>query len=220
MKYVNYRTINKDDAGPGDRPELYRNKQYSNKGDIMNEQQQIEARLWDYIDGLGSAEEKSAVEQLIAADKEWQTMHRELLEAHQLLNASELEVPSLRFTKNVMDEIARHHVAPATRTYVNKNIIRGVGAFLGLMMVGFLVFVLGQFHSSGYHSDTPVYNPDLTLLSQYGKSLESDLNKLNWNRVFNNTYVNIFILINMILGFMLLDMYLHRRKEKASHQQA
>jgi hypothetical protein len=179
----------------------------------MNEQQQIEERLWDYIDGLSSAEEKSVVEQLIAGNREWQVKHRELLEAHQLISASELEVPSMRFTKNVMDEIARHHVAPATNSYINKNIIRGIGAFFLLMIVGFLVYVLGQgqFHWSEYHSNNPGTIP---LLSQYGKSLGNNLDKFNWGRVFNNAYVNVFIGINMIIGLTLLDMYLRRRREK------
>ena len=90
----------------------------------MNTQQPMEDRLWDYIDGLSSPAERSAVETLIAANQEWRRKYRELLDVHQLLAGSELEEPSMRFSKNVMEEIARHHVAPATTTYVNKNIIQ------------------------------------------------------------------------------------------------
>ena len=84
---------------------------------------QIEERLWDYIDGLGSPEERSAIQILIAENIEWQHKYKELLNIHQMMNDAELEAPSMRFTKNVMEEIARHHVAPATKTYINKNII-------------------------------------------------------------------------------------------------
>jgi anti-sigma factor RsiW len=73
--------------------------------------EQMDERLWDFIDGLSSPPERSAVEDLIATHGEWQTKYRELLEVHQAMAASELEIPSLRFTKNVMDEIARYQVA-------------------------------------------------------------------------------------------------------------
>ena len=75
-------------------------------------------------------------------------MH-ELLHTHQLLNSSELEAPSMRFTKNVMEEISRYHVAPATKSYINKNIIRGIGAFFLTMIAGLFVYVLAQFKWSG-----------------------------------------------------------------------
>ena len=74
----------------------------------MNTQQQMEERLWDYIDGLSSPAERSAIEELVAANIEWQQKYRELLGVHQLMNSTELEAPSMRFTKNVMEEIARY----------------------------------------------------------------------------------------------------------------
>jgi anti-sigma factor RsiW len=114
----------------------------------MNTQQQMEERLWDYIDGLSSPVERSAIEALIAANAEWRKKYQELLEVHQVMSSSDLEAPSMRFTKNVMEEIARHHVAPATKYYINKNIIRSIAAFFILMIVGFLVYSLGQFNWS------------------------------------------------------------------------
>jgi hypothetical protein len=198
------------DNGPG----LNKDSHHSIKSSLM-QTQEIEERLWDYIDGLSSVGEKSEIEQLIATNREWQIRYRELLAAHELLNASELDAPSMRFTKNVMEEIARHHVAPATRTYINKNIIRSIGAFFLLMIAGFFVFVLGQFHWSGY--TTAPSSPGI--IAQYGTSLSNNLtnniDKFNWGKVLSNTYVNIFIMVNTVLGLFLLDMYLQRRKEKA-----
>ena len=73
----------------------------------MNNPVDIEARLWEYIDGLSVGEERSAVEQLIAENAAWKAKYQELLDMHQSLNLVELEQPSMRFTKNVMEEIAR-----------------------------------------------------------------------------------------------------------------
>src|SRR5690349_8004057 len=84
----------------------------------------MEARLWAYIDGL--SEEASLIEKLVAENREWKEKYAELLDVHQLMGATELEEPSLRFTKNVMEEIARYQIAPATKEYINKKIIWGI----------------------------------------------------------------------------------------------
>ena len=86
--------------------------------------------MWDYIDGNCNEKEKSFIEQLIETNPEWKAKYQELLEVHQLMQTSlELDEPSLRFRQNVMEEIAKYQIAPATKSYINKNIIRGIGAF-------------------------------------------------------------------------------------------
>jgi len=62
----------------------------------------IDDRLWEFIDGQSSKEEKSAIEKLIETNKQWKEKYHELLELHQLVQSSSLEEPSLRFTRNVM----------------------------------------------------------------------------------------------------------------------
>ncbi|OJW54114.1 MAG: hypothetical protein BGO55_10380 [Sphingobacteriales bacterium 50-39] len=161
--------------------------------------------MWDYIDGLGSPEERSAIQILIAENIEWQHKYKELLNIHQMMNDAELEAPSMRFTKNVMEEIARHHVAPATKTYINKNIIRSIGAFFLTLIGGFLVYCLGQFKWSAPSTST-------NILPHIG--LENEMKKLDWSRVFNSAYTNVFILVLVILGLVMLDMYLQRKRQQ------
>lgn len=168
---------------------------------------QIEERLWDYIDGLGNPEERSAIQTLIAENIEWQRKYNELLNVHQLMNDTELETPSMRFAKNVMEEIARYHVAPATRTYINKNIIRGIGAFFLTLIAGFFIYCLGQFKwSAPSTSSTANFVPHI--------GLENEMKKLDWSRVFNGAYTNVFILVLVILGLVMLDMYLQRKRQQ------
>ena len=124
MLYGNYMRINRLSSGLQNGPELY-----TFNDNRMNTEETMEDRLWDYIDGLSSPAEKSAVETLIAAHLEWQRKYKELLNVHQLMTSSDLDAPSMRFSKNVMEEITRYQVAPATKSYINKNIIRGIGAF-------------------------------------------------------------------------------------------
>jgi len=170
----------------------------------MNTEQPMEDRLWNYIDGHSTPAEKSAIEELLATNREWQEKYSELLDVHRLLDASELDGPSLRFTRNVMEEIARFHVAPATGTYINKNIIRGIGAFFLTMIGGLTVFILAQFKWSGQSSDNiGVGDTDLGL---------SKLKNVDVSKAFNGTYITLFMLIAVIMGFVLLDIYLQRKK--------
>jgi hypothetical protein len=204
---VNYKTINKSTGGLDKSSELYSSNTQSIQGGFMNEQQQIEERLWDFIDGSAGESEKSAIEQLIATNIEWKNKYTELISVHQSIYSSELEEPSLRFTKNVMEQIARFHVAPATRSYINRRIIWGIFGFFILMIVGFLVYGFAQLKLS---------NPGLPdIISQYNFSKRIDFSKF-----FNSTYTNIFMLVNVILALILTDMYLQRKKERLTQKKA
>ena len=164
----------------------------------MNTQQQMEERLWTYIDGACAAEEKSAIEKLLDSNAEWQSKYRELLDVHTLLHSTELDEPSMRFTRNVMEEIAKLHIAPATKSYINKKIIYGIGAFFLIMIVGFLVYGMSQIDwSASGDSKLPI-----------------DFGKVNFSVFFNNTYVNMFMMLNVVLGLMFLDRYLANKKKK------
>jgi hypothetical protein len=165
----------------------------------MSTEMNMEERLWDYIDGLSSTEEKSFVEQLIESNSEWKAKYAELLDTHQLMqNHLELDAPSMRFTQNVMEEIARLQIAPATKNYINSKIIWGIGIFFLTLLIGVIGYGLSQINwSRGGDTNLPV-----------------DLTKVNWDKMFNNTYTNAFIMINTVLGLMLIDMYLGKKKQE------
>ena len=166
----------------------------------MNTEQNLEERLWAYIDGTSSSEEKTVIEQLLHSNAEWKEKYSELLNIHQLLQSSELEAPSMRFTKNVMEEISRLHIAPATKTYINKKIIWGIAIFFIALLVGFLVYGFGQ----------------IDWAEQGNTSLPVDISKIDYSKIFNNTYVNIFMMINVVLGLFLVDRYLANKRKKIS----
>ena len=158
----------------------------------------IDDRLWEYIDGQSLIEERSAIEKLIETNKQWKEKYHELLELHQLVQSSTLEEPSLRFTKNVMEEIAKYQIAPATKAYINNKIIWGIGIFFITLIIGFLIYGFGQvdWNASG------------------DNKLPIDISKVDYGKFFNNTYVNVFMMINVVLGLMLLDRYLAAKKKK------
>jgi len=158
----------------------------------------MDERLWEYIDGLSSEKEISSIEKLLETNRQWKEKYNELLEVHQLMQSSMLEEPSLRFTKNVMEEIAKYQIAPATKTYINNKIIWGIGIFFIAMVLGFLVYGFGQIDWSA-NSET---------------KLPVDISKVDFSKFFNNTYVNVFMMINVVLGLMLLDRFLETKKKK------
>jgi hypothetical protein len=158
----------------------------------------IEERLWNYIDGASAADERSAVEKLLQENAEWKAKYSELMEINKLIQSSELEEPSMRFTKNVMEEIAKLHIAPATKTYINKKIIWGISIFFITMLAGFLIYGFGQ----------------MDWTTQGDSKLPVDLTKVDYSKFFNNTYMNVFMMINVILGLFLLDRYLANKRKK------
>lgn len=164
----------------------------------MNTQHNIDERLWNYIDGTAAADEKTVIKKLLETDTAWKAKYHELLEVHQLVQSSELDVPSLRFSKNVMEEIAKLHIAPATKSYINKKIIWALGLFFIVLFVGFLIYGFGQMNFNSGEETT----------------LSKNLNKVDLSKFFSNTWVNAFMMINVVLGLVLLDNFLtDKRKE-------
>lgn len=162
----------------------------------MNADQKMEEKLWLYIDGDLPGDEVAHVERLLEADAAWKAKYRELLEVSALLRASELDAPSMRFTRNVMEEISRMHIAPATRSYINRKIIWGIGMFFITMLAGILVYAFAQLSSGGE-------------TSEIGKTL----NQFDFSKLFSNTWVNVLLGANVILGLVFLDFYLSNRRE-------
>ena len=119
------------------------------------------------------------------------------------MNSSlELDAPSMRFSQNVMEEIAKYQITPATKTYINKKIIYGIGIFFIAMIAGMLIYGLGQVNWSdgGGSSD---------LLTKYNPG------KIDFSKFFNNTYTTVFMMINVVMGLMLLDMWLGKKRKES-----
>jgi len=159
----------------------------------------METTLWNYIDGTMDPAERAQVEQLLQTEPLWQTSYAALLEVHRLMqDSTALEQPSLRFTRNVMEEIARLHIVPAAKKYINPYIIRGIGAFFLVTIASLLIFALAQIDWHQPASTVSfIFNPS----------------RLNWAHLFSNTYINLLMMANIVLALMLLDMYLTRRKK-------
>lgn len=166
----------------------------------MNTRENIEVRLWDYIDGVSSAEERIAIKNLLSNNSEWQAAYVELLSMQQMITSSELEQPSMRFTKNVMDKISLYNASPAVN-YLNKKIIWGIGIAFIALIAGFLIYAFAQ----------------INWTASSGNSYFT-LKNIDFSKFFNSTYTSIFLMANIIAGLMLLDRYLAGKKNQLRRQ--
>ena len=73
-----------------------------------------------------------------------------------------------------------------------------MGLFFITMIIGFLVYGFGQINWSA--------KGDI--------SIPEYINKIDYNKFFNNTYMNVFMMINVVLGLFLLDRYLAVKRKK------
>ena len=162
-------------------------------------QHNMEAQLWEYIDGLSTPQERLFIEELLATNAEWRSKYKELLQFNENLEQTiELEEPSMRFTRNVMEAIATQHIAPAAKTYINKKIIYGIGGFMVSLILGILIYGLAQVEWS---------------TGSTGNGGGFDLGRVDFSGLWNNNYLNAFMIINVVLGLMLLDRYLSFQKK-------
>ncbi|HEX3166817.1 MAG TPA: hypothetical protein VHQ93_11205 [Chitinophagaceae bacterium] len=168
----------------------------------MSQQQNIEQQLWSYIDGLSTNEERSTIQKMIETNLEWKNKYHELIEMHQMLNVAELEQPSMRFTKNIMEEIAKLHIAPATKNYINKKIIWGITGFFITLISVFLIYGFAQVDWNFQDDSKPLV----------------DLSTFNIGKFFNNNFVNGFMMVNVLLGLVLLDRVLANKRKKFHKQ--
>ncbi|MEO6721230.1 MAG: hypothetical protein ABIN67_12745 [Ferruginibacter sp.] len=166
----------------------------------MSKHGNMEEKLWDYIDENITPQEQAFISKLIESDQEWKDKYNELMELHRLMQESiEAEGPSMRFTRNVMEEIARTQLASTTKSYINGKIIMGITSLFMLSLGSLIIYGTAQINWSN------VRNPN--------QPVDLKIVHIDYSKVFNNAYVNIFIMVNIVLAFVLLDMYLTKRKQ-------
>ncbi len=156
----------------------------------------IEERLWDYIDGISSAEEQNAIERLLQTDPAVKQLHEEFLAISSSLKFSELEEPSMRFTKNIMERVALEPAPKALRTQVDKRIIRVISGFFILTLSVLLVITFYQIDwKSGF------------------EAFSFSIPQVDWTKYFSSWMVQAFLVGDVVLGLYMLDRWLHQRRE-------
>ena len=80
----------------------------------------------------------------------------------------------------------------------NTAIIWGIGLFFMTMLVAILVYGFSQMDWSTGESS----------------AIADKLSKIDYSKFFNNTWVNAFMMINVLLGLVLLDNYFSNKRKQ------
>ncbi|MEO8150498.1 MAG: hypothetical protein ABI723_22900 [Bacteroidia bacterium] len=162
----------------------------------------MEEQIWNYIDGTCTEEEKIQFEKLLASNADIKKKYEELLQLNQLFAAAELNEPSMRFTMNVMDAINAAVPVTPLKTFVDQRIIKSIAIFFVGTISVLLIYLLSQMQWSFSSGNNFNFNFDF-----------------DTSKIFSTTFINVFVMINVILGLLLLDKYLHWKKfeKRISH---
>lgn len=162
----------------------------------------IEEKLWNYIDGSCTAEEKQAIAILIAKDEVYMRKYHELLKLNEEFTSMELDEPSMAFTYNVMETIRTQHAQQPLKAAINKRIILGIAIFFIVTIAALVMFALS---SVNWHTaDNSIKVPE----------------QLSVNHVtsfFTGPVIKGFLFFDVVIGLFLLDTYL-RRKSVLKHE--
>ena len=153
-----------------------------------------EQLIWMLIDGELSAEQKKQVEDLIENEPAWKACYNSLSQLDSLMATVDTEQPSMRFTQNVMDEIANHSVAPSSKSYVNKKVILTIAVFLGFALAASIVGIISL----------------LSVSANGGGNLT--LAKWDFASFPAGACLNAMILLNLLFGYLWIAQYLHLKK--------
>jgi hypothetical protein len=168
----------------------------------MQQEQDIEMQIWEYLDKQCTEEESSRIAMLISNDAAWKAKYQEILAFNSSLQDNlELEHPSMRFSQNIMDAIGKEQIAPSVKGYLNKWVIRGIAAFF--------IIVIG------------VMLTDILLSAEWGKSTTSILSGINIKKIkapdlSNSTFIYGFACLNVLAGLLLLDNILRRKRHSTN----
>ncbi|SDM06447.1 hypothetical protein SAMN05421813_105136 [Daejeonella rubra] len=163
----------------------------------------LEQRIWDYLDGTGTDQEREFTKQLIGSDSEFRALYEELRSIHLSVSSLDLDEPSMSFSRNVMDKIQLEPVPGSVKSLIDKRVIYGITAFF-LITITALLGVL-------------FYQTDWT--QQSGLDMpEYKLPEFDTSNYVNSTTINIFFFTDIIIVLYLFDGFLSKRpNSKANH---
>lgn len=157
----------------------------------------MEEKLWEYIDGRCTPDEQESLSALIAGDEAVRLKYNQLLSFSRELAAMEIDEPPMAFTYNVMEAIRAEEAQKPLKASINKRIIMSISAFFVLTIFALLVYTAAgiQWSSVNIASQIP----------SVSKLPEAD-------NFITRPVIMGFMFFDVILGLFLADTYLRRKK--------
>lgn len=159
----------------------------------MNE---IEERVWAYIDGLCTPEEQESISKLIEQDEKYRVKHEQLLALNAELQDMEIDEPPMAFTYNVMEAIRAEEAQKPLKATINKKIIYLIAGFFLVTITALLIYLLSSINWSAMHSSAPMVN-----------SLKVPATK----SYLSSPVLKVFMFFDVIMALAFFDSYLRKR---------
>jgi hypothetical protein len=156
----------------------------------------IEERLWSYIDGTCPADEKKAIDILIAQDEAYRRKYDELLALNQEFSKMELDEPSMAFTYNVMETIRAEHAQQPLKAGIDKRIIKVIAGFFIVSISLLLIYMLSTTHVGTVN---------------FSGQLPESIKLPDLKNYISRPLLEAFFFFDLVLGMFLFDAYLRKR---------
>lgn len=128
--------------------------------------EEMEMKLWEYIDGVVTADERKHIADLIETDELWKATYNELLSFHRDIKAAEPLQTSVDFTGTVMKQIIPSNYQYSARKNVFSYAIRAICTFfIGIVILSIIYLARNVSWNSGQDSSDTANTskfPDLT----------------------------------------------------------
>lgn len=156
----------------------------------------IEEKLWNYIDGTCSDEERKAIKILIAQDEVYRRKYEELLALNQEFSKMEPDEPPMAFTFNVMEAIRAENAQQPLKAGINKRVIKSISGFFIVSIALLLIYMLSTVHLTPVNISGHV--PDSLRLPDIKNYLSKPV-------------LEGFLFFDTVLGLFLFDGWLRRK---------
>ena len=153
--------------------------------------EELEKNIFDYLDGKLDPVQKKVFEQALLSNIELKNLFEEIQAADKLLKGSLPEQPSKNFTESVMQRLDQY---PMKSGLSIRNGIILLGGILTVMLIAVILLSSGVFDQRA--------TLDLNSLQLANRYLKQSLPELSMNI---KSIVNVILLINLILAFIVLD---------------
>jgi hypothetical protein len=160
----------------------------------MNE---IEEKLWNYIDGTCTPAEQEAIARLIEQDGLYTKKYQELLALNQEFATMELDEPPMAFTYNVMETIRTENAMQPLKASIDKRIIKGIAIFFAVTIVALLVMAFSSIDFSGVKLNI---------------TMPANIKLPSTSGILSSAFMKWFLIFDVVLALFLTDAYLRRRK--------
>lgn len=150
-------------------------------------------KLVKYIDNELDAKERKEFEHRLRSEQLLQEKLASLQEAHEMMKSQTLMTPSRNFTQKVMDNLD-HYTAPS----FSFSIRNGLFLLSGVLIAGLLAVYLAG--SGVFDGTITITSPVDGVLPE--KLLQRSLPSVTFD---GKTLVNAIVLLNLILGWLVLD---------------